>query len=93
MCEKCSKQFTTECVTSVRASCTELPNSELDVAIFGQLMATVNTSSTVLIAARHEEDAHKGVHFFLSSSKVGVCSTVSVSSLGGDQATEELLGC
>ena len=73
--KKCSKQFTTEHVTSVRASCTELSNSELDMAIFGQLMASVNTSSIVSTAAGHEEDERK-VHFFVPSRKVGVCSNV-----------------
>ena len=68
---KCSKQFTTEHVTSVRASCTELSNSELDMAILGQLMASVNTSS---IAARHKEDERKNVYTSFSHQGKLVCA-------------------
>ena len=71
---KCSKQFTTEHVTSVRASCTELSNSELDMAILRQLMASVNTSSIVSIAARHKEDERKKAYTSFSHQGKLVCT-------------------
>ena len=57
--KQCSSQFTAEHVTSVRASCAELPNNELDMAILGQLMTSVNSSSTVSTAAHHKQDKCK----------------------------------
>ena len=51
----CSLQFSCEYVESVRASCAELSHSELDMVIFGQLMACVNDSSSVSVVARHQE--------------------------------------
>ena len=58
--KRCSQQFSLEYVTSVRASCTELSHSELDMAILGQLMANMNSSSTVSTSARHKEsERHK----------------------------------
>ena len=66
---KCSSQFTTEHVTSVRASCTELSHSKLDMTILGQLMAFVNTSSIVSTAARHKEDECKAYTSFSHQGK------------------------
>lgn len=51
----CSRQFSMEYVTSVRASCLELSHGELDMAIMGQLVAGMNTSPTVSVVARHKE--------------------------------------
>ena len=42
-------------LTSVRSSCLELSHGELDMAIMGQLVAGMNTSPTVSVAARHKE--------------------------------------
>ena len=44
-----------EYLTSVRASCLELSHGELDMAIMGQLIAGMNTSPMVSVAARHKE--------------------------------------
>lgn len=50
-------------VTSVRTSCAELSQSELDMMMLRQLMASVNTSSEVnSIAAHQKEDEHKKVY-------------------------------
>ena len=38
----CSAQFTSDHVLSVRASCSELTRSELDMVVMGQLMAGMN---------------------------------------------------
>lgn len=43
----CRSQFSLEYLTFVRESCLELSHSELDMAIMGQLVAGMNTSSTV----------------------------------------------
>ena len=53
--KSCTSQFSTEYIVSVRESCLELSHSELDMAIMGQLMAGMNTSSTVSTASRHKE--------------------------------------
>ena len=53
--KSCSGQFSTEYIVSVRESCLEPSHSELDMAIMGQLMAGMNTSSTVSTASRHKE--------------------------------------
>ena len=44
-----------EYLTSVRASCLELSHGELDMTIMGQLVAGINISPTVSVAARHKE--------------------------------------
>ena len=38
-CRPCSSQFSTDQIMSVRASCSELTRSELDMVVMGQLMA------------------------------------------------------
>lgn len=38
-CQPCSSQFSTDQIMSVRASCSELTRSELDMLVMGQLMA------------------------------------------------------
>ena len=70
---KCSTEFTSERVMSVRASCAELSHSELDIAILGQLMASVNTSSIVSMAACHKEDEHKKAFTSFSHQGNPVC--------------------
>ena len=52
--QQCLRQFSPEYVKSVRESCAELTWGELDMVILGQLMASVNTSTTVSTTARHE---------------------------------------
>ena len=70
---KCSTQFTTEHVMSVTASCAELSHSELDMAILGQLMASVNTNSVVSTAVRHKENGCKKVYTSFSCQGKPVC--------------------
>ena len=72
--KKCNSQFTTEYVTSMRATCAELSHSELDMAILGQLSAFVNTSAEVSTASRHKErERKKSYTSFLHQGKP-VCS-------------------
>ena len=72
--KKCNSQFTTEYVTSARATCPELSHSELDMAILGQLSAFVNTSAEVSTASRHKEsEPKKSYTSFLHHGKP-VCS-------------------
>ena len=72
--KRCSSQFSTEHVISVRASCAELSNSELDMAILGQLMASVNTSQAVSTAGRHKEDERKKAYTSFSHQGKPVCT-------------------
>ena len=44
----CSQQFTTEHVKTLRLSFKELTRNELDLVLMGQLMATANTSDTIV---------------------------------------------
>ena len=71
---RCSSEFSTEHVTTVRASCAELSNSELDMAILGQLMASVNTSLAVSTAARHKEDERKKAYSSFSHQGRPICT-------------------
>lgn len=68
--KRCSQQFSLEYVTAVRASCAELSHCELDMAILGQLMAGMNSSSTVSTSARHKEgERHKSYTSFSHQGK------------------------
>ena len=60
--QPCSYQFSPEYVASMRESCAELSHSELDMAVMGHLLAGMNTSSSVSIAARHKESDREKVY-------------------------------
>ena len=63
-------------MTSVRESCAELTNSELDMAILGQLMASTNTSTLVSTVARHQEaEQQRAYTSFLHQGKI-VCASM-----------------
>ena len=49
----CSKLFTVEYVTSVRAQCSELSRAELDLVLLGQLSAFMNTSEQTVHSMTH----------------------------------------
>ena len=72
--KKCNSQFTTEYVTSMRATCAELSHSELDMAILGQLSAFVNTSAEVSTASRHKESERKKSYTSFLHQGKPVCS-------------------
>ena len=68
----CSQQFTTEYVKSLRLSFKELTRNELDLVLMGQLMATANTSDTIVDKhhkAQEKACSHNGIG--------GVCCQVS----------------
>ena len=65
----------TEHVTSVRVSCTEFSNSELEMVILRQLMVSVNTSTIVSTAAHHKEDKRKVYTSFSHQGKL-VCARI-----------------
>ena len=52
-CRPCSSQFSTDQIMSVRASCSELTRSELDMVVMGQLMAGMNDDSRTNPHARN----------------------------------------
>ena len=51
--QPCSSQFSGDHLMSVRASCSELTHSELDMAVMGQLMAAMNDDTTTNTMSRH----------------------------------------
>ena len=51
--QPCSSQFPFEHVLEVRASCSELTRSELDMVVMGQLMAGMNSDPTTKPGSRH----------------------------------------
>lgn len=66
----CSYQFSTEYVASFRESCVQLSHSELDMAILGQLSASVNTSKRVSIEAGHKDtEREKSYSSFIHQGK------------------------
>lgn len=74
--KQCSKQFSVEYMTSVRESCAKLTNTELDMAILGQLMASTNTSTSVSTVARHQEaERQRAYTYFLHQGKIVCAST------------------
>ena len=66
----CSSQFSTEYLTSVRASCLELSHGKLDMAIMGQLIARMNTSPVV---TRHKEVEREKLYTTLFHQGKPVC--------------------
>ena len=68
---QCYQQFSQEYVTFMRQSCAELTHFELDMAILGQIAASVNTSATVsTIKAHHKEaDRERGYSSFTHQGK------------------------
>jgi hypothetical protein len=66
----CSNQFSIEYVASFRESCVQLSHSELDMAILGQLSASVNTSKRVSIEAGHKDtEREKSYSSFIHQGK------------------------
>ena len=62
--------FSTEYVASFRESCVQLSHSELDMAILGQLSASVNTSKRVSIEAGHKDtEREKSYSSFIHQGK------------------------
>jgi hypothetical protein len=64
----CSSQFSTDHLLSVRASCSELTRSELDMVVMGQLMAGMNDDTRT---TPHRKNIKKYHHFRFSSSSPG----------------------
>ena len=54
--KQCYQQFSAEYIKSVRASCAELTRCELDMVILGQLIACLDTGTTVSTASRHNKE-------------------------------------
>lgn len=69
----CSQQFSLQHVTSVRESCVELSHNELDLAIMGQLVAGMNTSSSVSVVSRHSEADREKIYSTFSHQGKPVC--------------------
>ena len=57
----CSSQFSTDHVMSVRASCSELTRSELDMVVMGQMMAGMNDDTTTNSESRHRAKVRQRV--------------------------------
>ena len=70
----CYQQFSQEHVASVRALCTQLSHAELDMAILGQLQASLNTSSAVSIQAQHKETEPQKSYASFSHQGMPMCS-------------------
>ena len=51
--QPCSSQFSADHLLSVRASCSELTRSELDMVVMGQLMSEMNDDTTTNPVSRH----------------------------------------
>ena len=51
--KKCSSQFSLEYIRDMRAQCYDLTHTELDMALLGQLVASTNTSGTVVVESGH----------------------------------------
>ena len=57
----CSSQFSTDHVMSVRASCSELTRSELDMVVMGQMTAGMNDDTTTNSVSRHRAKVRQRV--------------------------------
>ena len=51
--KKCSSQFSVEYIRDMRAQCYDLTHTKLDMALLGQLVASTNTSGTVVVESGH----------------------------------------
>ena len=72
--QPCLRQFSPEYVKSVRESCAELTRGELDMVILGQLMASVNTSTTVSTTARHEASEREKSYTIFTHQGKPICT-------------------
>ena len=57
--KQCSLQFTKEYLRDVHLSFKEMPRSERELMVFGQLIAFTNNSSTVVAESRHQPTERK----------------------------------
>ena len=57
--QPCSSQFSGDNLMSVRASCSELTHSELNMAVMGQLMAAMNDDTTTNTSRHRAKDRQR----------------------------------
>ena len=61
----CSRGFTADHITCVRAQCSELTRDELDVALLGQLSAFMNTSDQTVHSTAHRHSPSSRQHTYM----------------------------
>ena len=69
----CSLQFTAEQVSTVRGSCSELGQAELDMVVMGQLMAGMNDNPTTNPVSRNRTRERRRAHYSLLHRGQPVC--------------------
>ena len=72
----CSSQFLVDHFTAVRASCSELTRSELDMAIMGQLMAGMNNDQTTNTSSSHKATNRQRASLSLYHQGKPICEKV-----------------
>ena len=57
--KKCSSQFSADYFRDMRAQCYDLSHSDLDMVLLGQLLASTNSSDSVVVTSGHLEQERK----------------------------------